>query len=78
MVGSGMQQARKALAEETVEVVRNHEDGTSLSDGSEGSKGDGNVAREWTPRPMSTEGQRQNPEEVTDVQFAARPSTAAA
>jgi len=28
-VGSGMQQARRPGAEETVEVVRNHEDGTS-------------------------------------------------
>jgi len=28
MTGSGMQQARDLRAEETVEVVRNHEDGT--------------------------------------------------
>jgi hypothetical protein len=28
MTGSGMQQARNLRAEETVEVVRNHEDGT--------------------------------------------------
>jgi hypothetical protein len=30
MTGSGMQQARDLRAEETVEVVRNHEDGTGL------------------------------------------------
>jgi len=28
MVGSGMQQAREAVAEEAVEVAQNHEDGT--------------------------------------------------
>jgi len=39
---------------------------------------DGNVAREWTPAPMSTEGKRQNPEEVTDARFAACSFTAAA
>jgi len=30
MAGSGMQQARDLRAEETVEVVRNHEDGTRI------------------------------------------------
>jgi hypothetical protein len=30
-IGSGMQQARELRAEKTVEVVRNHEDGTCLS-----------------------------------------------
>jgi hypothetical protein len=37
--GSGMQQARSSVAEQAVEVVRNHVDGTWRSDGSECPKG---------------------------------------
>ena len=35
MTGCGMQQARGAVAEKPVEVVRNHEDGTSESVGTD-------------------------------------------
>jgi hypothetical protein len=46
-VGSRMQQACELRAEQTVEVVQNHEDGTgSSSMAARGPKGDGNVAWE--------------------------------
>lgn len=46
-VGSGMQQARDPVAEQTVEVVQNHEDGTgSASLAARRPKGGGNVIRE--------------------------------
>jgi hypothetical protein len=48
MTGSGMQQARDLRAEETVEVVRNHEDGTRFEHGSSDPKPGGNVGWEWT------------------------------
>jgi hypothetical protein len=56
-VGSGMQQAREPRAEEAVEVVRNHEDGTrsgrwNLTDRST----TGIVVWEWTLEVMSMEG----------------------
>jgi hypothetical protein len=38
MIGSGMQQARKLQAEEAVEVVKNHVDGTGLSRGTSGAE----------------------------------------
>jgi hypothetical protein len=41
--GTGMQQARNPCAEETVEVVRNHEDGTRLTDWHPSAEGGGNV-----------------------------------
>jgi hypothetical protein len=48
-VGSGMQQARKLRAEQAVEVVRNHEDGTgSRSMAAHRPKEGGNTFREWT------------------------------
>lgn len=57
MVGSGMQQARNLAAEQAVEVVQNHEDGTgSASLAARRPKGDGNVIREWTLQRMSMEG----------------------
>jgi hypothetical protein len=39
-----MQQARDLCAEETVEVVRNHEDGTGPTDWHPEAEGGGNVA----------------------------------
>jgi hypothetical protein len=54
-VGSGMQQARDSYAEEAVEVVQNHGDGTGARAGSSGPKSGGNVGREWTRKSMSTE-----------------------
>jgi len=46
-VGSGMQQARNSAAEQTVEVVQNHEDGTgSASLAARRPKDGGNVVRE--------------------------------
>jgi len=47
MIGSGMQQARDLAAEQAVEVVQNHEDGTgSVSLAAYRPKGGGNVIRE--------------------------------
>jgi hypothetical protein len=53
-IGSGMKQARTVEVEQTVEVVRNHEDGTregvaTLSEGRES-------GREWTLRFRTMEG----------------------
>jgi hypothetical protein len=52
-----MQQARKLRAEQTAEVVRNHEGGTgSMRQAARRPKADGNISREWTLGGMPTEG----------------------
>jgi len=45
MIGSGMQQARKLQAEEAVEVVKNHVDGTGLSRWTLGSRSAAGTSR---------------------------------
>jgi len=84
-VGSGLQDVRTVLEEKTVEVVENHEGGTSSGAGSPGPKGRvaGNRAplREWTPsRPRRRRGNLwTNPREEQERRkpFTAGPATSA-
>jgi len=47
-IGSRVQQTCNLRAEETVEVVRNHADGTWLEAATSSSKYDGDIVWEWT------------------------------
>jgi hypothetical protein len=60
-VGSGMQQARDLRAEEPVEVVRNHEDGTGFRGWHLGTEAHGNMLGSRRSDGMSTEGSTTNP-----------------
>jgi hypothetical protein len=55
-----MQQAREPVAEKAVEVVQNHEDGTSSEERSSRAHArvgsDAGARAEWTPPVMSAEG----------------------
>jgi hypothetical protein len=60
-VGSGMQQARDLRAEEPVEVVRNHEDGTGFRGWHLGTEAHGNMLGSGRSDGVSTEGSTTNP-----------------
>jgi len=61
MTGSGMQQARDLRAEETIEVVQNHEDGTGLRSGMLRDRSMQQCMREWTPGRVGGEVGETNP-----------------
>jgi hypothetical protein len=65
MTGSGMQQARDLRAEETIEVVQNHEGGTGLRRGILRDRSRRQRLREWTPGRVGGEEETEPDDEPT-------------